>query len=184
MIIIRILLLPFLFSLFLSGLCYAQDKIRWEKNDDLKWKYFEAKPNINSPMAANTYTNTEFVMSFKDGKFDWKVDCYFSPDKSWVKKELRSEGLLKHEQLHFDIAELNARMIRKELSELNLEGLEDSKKLQLVFEEGLDNLAETQIAYDKDTDHGIILTYQDKWEKNIRAELRKYKKYASSNYNY
>src|SRR5699024_5538989 len=38
---------------------------------------------------------------------------YMIPSESWVKENKKSDYLLKHEQLYFDICELYARKIRK-----------------------------------------------------------------------
>ncbi len=180
----RYLLILLLIHLIIINKSLAQEKIRWKESIKLTWRDFKAKPVKNSPMAAETYTRTEFGMSYQNGKFDWQVDCYFSPKNSWVKPELKSDNLLRHEQLHFDIAELSARKIRKQMDELVLKSMDDSKKLQKTFEEGLDELAKMQKAYDKETDHGIIEKPQLDWGNRIQSELEKYKSYASSNYNF
>ncbi|QNL20739.1 DUF922 domain-containing protein [Hyphobacterium sp. CCMP332] len=162
----------------------AQEKIRWNDSINLSWKDFKARAVKSSPMAAETYTRTEFGMSFQEGEFSWKVDCYFSPQNSWVKAELKSDDLLSHEQLHFAIAELNARKIRKKMAELELNSMKDSKKLQKTFEEGLKELAETQKLYDKETDHGLNDIPQKDWEQKVMSTLEKYKSFSSSKYNF
>ena len=171
------------FSIILLTLtAHSQGEIRWNSDSQLDWKDFKAKAQKNRGMAAETYTNTKMSMSYENGKFYWNVDCYFDPKFSWVIPEKKSEDLLKHEHLHFDIAELNARQIRRDLEALDLKSIDDSKKIQTTFQKGLDDLARMQKQYDKETNHGLLDGKQSEWNKRISKNLSDLEKYATSNY--
>src|SRR5690606_40361550 len=65
---------------------------------------------------------------------DWSSDVcssdlsYFNPHLSWVVPASRNDYLLKHEQLHFDITELHARKLRRELANISVEKLGKNAK--------------------------------------------------------
>jgi hypothetical protein len=167
----------------LIGIAQKPDKIYWSDDYKLNWSDFKGKPKRSNPMAAETSTHLDFSMAYENNAFSWNLDCYFSRKESWVKSDLKSDDLLAHEQLHFDIAELNARKIRSEMDKLKLKSIDDNKKLQNVFEKGYERMSKQQTQYDKETDHGQLDDPQVRWIESIRAEMKKYEAFATGNYN-
>lgn len=180
--------LRFFFGLILfviqpfSSIAQTPDKIHWTVDSKLNWSDFKGKPQKNHPMAAETSTHLDFNMAYENAAFNWDVDCYFSRKESWVKKDMKSPELLAHEQLHFDIAELNARKIRSEMSQLKLKSIDDNRKLQSVFEKGYERMSKQQAQYDRETDHGQLDGPQSKWIEEIAGELKKYENFATEKY--
>lgn len=115
-------------------------------------------------------------------------DYYFKPDtvkviiktdktNSWVVKDLKSDKLLAHEQLHYNIAALAARDLERKL--LALRHKEGAKLIQ--EKDALGKAVQAEIDkinkdYDEGvhgTDHGKKDTEQAKWELHINAIMNK-----------
>src|SRR6478609_9491217 len=84
--------------------------IIWSASYKLVWSDFRCKPDPHQKQNAQTFYGLEveknYVVSYEE-----KVTSYVDRSKSWV--EDTTKGSLKHEQLHFDIAELYARKMRE-----------------------------------------------------------------------
>lgn len=162
----------------------AQDiELPWNTNNKLKWSDFKATPDWNHPYAAITYSGMSYGFSADvvRGKVfvDYKVNCFFVANKSWVKKRyLRDVELLKHEQLHFDITELFTRKFRKELSDMKF--TENVKaEIKLVYKRLTSEKVSMQKKYDLETDHSKNKQAQKKWQLKIDSELQKLLEFAS-----
>jgi hypothetical protein len=85
----------------------------------------------------------------------------------------RDMQLLEHEQLHFDLAEVAARKIRKRFDELKGACADPAGPVELpAFVADVDReLQEEQRRYDRETDHGTNGAAQDQWTRTIRQQL-------------
>jgi len=144
--------------------------IHWCKDKKLSWSDFQGKPDGHQHHALTAY-EIEFNISIKGDKSEFEVTCYFPKNKSWVKPGKANYKLLKHEQLHFDIAEIHARKLRKELQQtkITLQNLEI--KSDEIYQRNWKKLNQMQIAYDRDTDHSNVEAKQKKWEDRIASLL-------------
>ncbi|MDP6909549.1 MAG: hypothetical protein QF371_08585, partial [Flavobacteriales bacterium] len=88
--------------------------IEWQEERVLKWSDFKGKPNKLSKNEALTDSGIAISLTCDDEHSEVKVESFFNPYKSWSKNHT-SDYLLEHEQLHFDITELFARKLRKQL---------------------------------------------------------------------
>jgi hypothetical protein len=81
--------------------------------------------------------------------------------------------LLKHEQLHFDMAEIAARKIRRRFSDATDACSDDGdvEALNRFVGEVTRDYRQEQARYDQDTKHGTFLFGQGKWESRVRAAL-------------
>jgi hypothetical protein len=101
--------------------------------------------------------------------------------ESWS-KDKKSNSLLKHEQLHFDIAELTTRKLRQAYS---THVSYDIEATSLFIDSVFNRYSKIEFdsinaLYDTETNHGIIETKQKVWETKITSELKKLEKYAST----
>jgi len=82
--------------------------------------------------------------------------------------------LLDHEQLHFDLAELAARKIRKRFGEFKDACLDPggTEPIQTMVIEADRELQEEQSRYDLETGHGTNMRAQDQWAQRVRALLK------------
>ena len=85
-----------------------------------------------------------------------------------------NKELLKHEQLHFDMAEIAARKIRRLFDEHKATcptGGDDA--LNRFVGEVTRDFRQEQARYDQETKHGTFLFGQGKWESRVNAALSK-----------
>ena len=84
-----------------------------------------------------------------------------------------NEELLKHEQLHFDMAEIAARKIRRRFDETKepCAADNDSAALNRFVGEVTRDYRREQAQYDQETKHGTFLFGQGKWESRVKAAL-------------
>ena len=145
--------------------------IVWSATRPLTAADFKARAPF-APQAALTVADLKANAGCKDYVFAGGVQATFDPNTSWIKDpKTLTPALLRHEQLHFDIAELNARRLRQKISLTKF----DCLKLQPAF----DNLtkptyrlwAAEENRYDGETNHGLNAAKQALWEKQVAAKL-------------
>ena len=83
----------------------------------------------------------------------------------------KTDYLLKHEQLHFDIAELFARKMRKQFSEKKFNLKSMKTEMSNLYKDQFTKLGEYQKEYDKETNHSRITKKQAKWAKDVQEAL-------------
>ena len=124
-----------------------------------------------------TFSSIRYSLGERNGRVFIDVEAYFDPTESWVVRGSRSEYLLQHEQLHFDITELHARKLRKLLQDH--QGMESRKFREKRLwhwvnekhEEVYQEMVAMQDQYDKETDHSLISSRQKEWESRINKAL-------------
>ena len=118
-----------------------------------------------------------------DGKFlEIKVQPSFNPKGSWVKEEDKVEGLLKHEQVHFDIAEVNARKLRMEFQNKKITQANAQTVLNNLVEKYNEVNARTQEKYDAETRHSLNTKNQEEWNGQIEKNLKELADYSESSF--
>jgi hypothetical protein len=178
-------LLSFGLFFWISGYnaAFGQEK-RWseEKLTWLDYKNFIQQSGIHH---AFTYSGITFEMSSENDTVILQVYSYFDPSQSWVHPDHRVPTLLNHEQLHFDITELFARMMRKEMSEYFSKHVSEFVKAKMdtqvksIFTKLSDDHTLMQQKYDVETQHGILSDEQANWEKNISVKLKELDAYST-----
>ncbi len=156
------------------------DTIQWTTSKKLDWIDFKAEAP-RSRFAAYTFTVITMDYSLKSegnsvqAKFE--VTAAFNREKSWVKKdpESRSDAIRAHEQLHFDIAELSARKLRRRLVGLKLSRSQYKKEIQAAYNAEIEEGERLQKLYDSETNHGLDRDEQLKWRNRVDKELRELK---------
>jgi hypothetical protein len=147
-------------------------RIYWKADQKLVWEDFQGKPVSSDPNKAYTFYQTTMGSNFVGNDVQMIIKVYFEKNKSWVKQDSKTDKLLKHEQLHFDIGELYTRKLRKKIkdSKFTLKNLssECSKLFKEVEQKGHD----AQKQYDAETKHSTIESAQTEWEKKIEKELK------------
>lgn len=169
--------------MFLVGSESDDETVTWNASKKLSWADFKGSPNLESDAVALTASGITFGYSVKTSgdrivQFSTTVETHFYPNKSWYLKDKSNEHILGHEQLHFDITELYARMFRAQISKVEVN---QNVKKQLNRLHDLINLAvsETQKKYDEETQHSINAVKQREWNNFIEKELAKYDQFKS-----
>jgi hypothetical protein len=98
------------------------------------------------------------------------ITTFFHPSRSYVyNKRIIDRPFLKHELLHLHITEYHARLLRKKVTEgLASNGSADVDEL---LEEINYEHAVMQVQYDEETDHGLFVGKQKRWQQRIDSLL-------------
>ncbi len=169
-----------LFAFIFSMLLFTQsdsEKIPWNENKKLNWEDFRGKsvPSASFVASSNTGINFQYSYSLKNNDLDVKysVESFFYPEKSWFQPGKVNQHILNHEQAHFDISELHARILRK-----NLASRKFSKKVKSEIEGVYQQIEQKrramQVKFDAETDHSRNVEKEILWEKQISKQLQQY----------
>ena len=169
--------------LSLSQLAFCQiesDSILcWNKDLQLKWSDFQGKAKQFGKAGCAAELTVE---SFWDEGINFNVNNCFDKTTSWTVDTV-SEHLLEHEKLHFDIAEIHARKIRKAVDSLRRKGINQISPYSEVIKYYLNRRREIDSLYDSETKHSIDSLSQLNWKEKVLKELEllsKYEKDSSS----
>ena len=136
----------------------------------LTWQDFTGKPDASSPFNANT--GYKFRTRLKNISFkadtavlnDFEIDLELDAKLTWVKKGKETDYLLKHEQGHFDIGILQTREILKRVAESSFTKNNFQSGLNKIIIKVAEKYRKMGIDYDKETDHSVNTTAQQKWD--------------------
>lgn len=151
------------------------DMVEWNEYYKLSWEDFHGKPDARSAGDAATAVHIKAKPYYVKNQVFYNVEAYFDRTKSWARD--RSVQLLEHEQLHFDIAELYARKIRKKISDMRERGENDVQVYNAAIREILEESNEADVRYDMETLHGAMTKKQAAWEQRVKEELAGLKDY-------
>jgi hypothetical protein len=145
-------------------------ELAWSESRRLTWNDFAGLPDSRDPLHAITSTNIDMKAKCVAGTFKFEVKSVFLIDESWSKNKT-SAPLLLHEQLHFDLTEIYARKIRKELNELKDACGADNAHINAIVSRIFEEWKREQDLYDKECDHGLDKEEQQKWADSISLRL-------------
>jgi predicted secreted Zn-dependent protease len=152
-----------------------RDLKEWNEFYDLQWHDFQGKRTEDAIGDAGTVVQIKAKPYMLKKKIRYDVYAYFSRKKSWAVDT--SNALLRHERLHFDIAEVYARKIRKKIQELSDRNVNDVKVYNAAIQELLEESNDADRLYDIQTLHGSLPKRQAEWTRKVRQELLDLKKY-------
>ena len=175
----------------LMSFSFVKDEfILWQENKKLKIQDFKAenidtiKVNRKQFLGAISAIRIEYS-SFQRNKNsvpEFSIKTYFDPNESWML--LKNDYVLQHEQIHFDLAELYARKMRKSVESLRQKNVTNisiyRKKIQHwnVMKEKASNQfdADNQDYYIKIGQKILFQknSKQEAWKKKVDRELFKY----------
>jgi len=147
----------------------AQDDIEWSASKRLNWDDYLAKPSASSEAAAITSTAIGIEYHVRNNTFSYSITCRFSKTRSWGKN--KTEYILLHEQGHFDITEIYARKLAKQLSEYKFNPSNYQTEVTAIYKRIMDEKEEYQEKYDRETDFSRNKDKQSEWLETIRQEL-------------
>lgn len=155
------------------------DEIYWSEDRKLTWKDFKAPPPRYTEDAALTVTNLKNHYSSDYVTIDLEIRAIFKPLKSWVREEGKTDAILKHEQVHFDIVELFARKLRKKLLQASFSHSTFKKEIDALVKKHWEDCNEFQSDYDGETDHSKNAVKQKEWEEKVSRMLDEVKEFSS-----
>lgn len=170
--------LTLLIGLLVSAAAHSQEKqdlLEWNEFYELSWDDFQATATPETFGDAGTAVQIKAKPYLAGHELHYDVRAYFNRKKSWTRD--RSPSLLSHERLHFDIAELYARKIRRKIRALADHGNSDPAVYNEAIKKLLMESNHEDERYDKETLHGAMQERQGIWEKKIRSELKHLEKF-------
>ena len=170
-------------SIALLSICFSftQDAnlILWNENTKVSWSDFKGAPDNSSPYKALTESEIKTEIAARNGLAQISIKTFFDKSRSWV-KDIKTDELLAHEQLHFDISELASRKFRQKLKGKTFSFKTFQHDLKAMQSDiNAENKA-MQLEYDKETKHSEITESQIKWEKKIKEALQKLNAFAET----
>ena len=174
--------LPVLLSFILSFLCFQQgiaqeeeEGIAWREGWRLQWTDFKGEVPSGAAAAATTASGISYSYQAEwEGKgevqVDFVVEAHFYPEESWYRPEVCNEHILSHEQLHFDIAEIFARKLRKRL-ESKTYTKNIKAEVRRIYQQTVRELSKFQNQYDRETDYSRNRENQLLWNELIGKML-------------
>lgn len=188
--------LLFLFSLLLFSLCALAAprpevvvKVMWDtaaRTDNaipynrlrpLTYEDFQAPvpPDARINNVARTVTVIDYKMKYRRVGEHTDVlvtlGIVMAPSASWMKLAGREPDVLRHEQLHFDIAALWACELRRRMENTPFQPEGIKEQLVAVYQSVNQAAATEQARYDRETIHGTERDAQDAWAKKIAVRL-------------
>ena len=154
----------------------SPDTILWNNNYKLKWTDFKGKPGSSSFMAeSNCVFTYRAIPVVKNRILEIHINLNAAFDKlsSWVRPGQERDTLLAHEQLHFDICELNMRKLREKILSSTFDMMEYGSQIGELFNKAWSDYQMEQQKYDDETEHGIVAEKQEAWQKDVRVRLSK-----------
>jgi len=170
----------FLLFLAVPSSLFAQsgneELLDWAASRKLTWADYKARPNPDSDAAASTTTYLAIDYNISNTNFSFKIESRFSKTRSWGLH--KTDYILSHEQGHFDIAEIFARKLHKEMSEYTFNKKTYQKDLKKIYDTVTEEKTEMQNNYDRETNHSINKREQAEWLIKIKEMLEEYKNYS------
>ena len=177
-----------LLVLFLTGFTTPKNNVQpkifipWNADKPVQWADFKGQPLSNSREAALTASSIEFSYETNGvNTIRWQVHSKFFPEMSWSKKDHRNSWILKHEQLHFDITEIYARIMRKRFLE-EVHSVKDLPKFKTIAKQVMSDWNKEQNDYDSETKHSINKSKQEEWNQAVAERLDELSAYTATHF--
>lgn len=152
------------------------DTVFYSLHRPLTWNDFQGqKSRPGSRYAAAVFSSFSYEgHSYpKDNDVVLEIDLkvFMVKSMSWALPEAKTNGTLRHEQIHFDITRIVVERFKKRLLDAELTIEDYDSEIQYQFLEAFREMNTDQEAYDNDTHHGLNLVAQAEWDKKISTEI-------------
>jgi len=146
--------------------------LRWSASRPLTVADFKGRPKTSEGHAALTSANINTGATCRSNVFAGTAQASFDPATSWVREPgTMTPALLRHEQLHFDIAEVHARRLRQQLAAIHTTCSQLGTTFDRVSQAAYSAWQQAEDAYDRDTNHGLQHERQAQWEAQVHQQL-------------
>ncbi|MCH7647703.1 MAG: hypothetical protein IIA83_03760 [Thaumarchaeota archaeon] len=176
------------------------DFVVWKEGQRLTIEDFigsiphDASPDVTGQVNVGLDTAPRIIPDFIEGEpcsytiIKIESVAILNRDKSWLEEKAKNEKALNHEQRHFDIAEIHARIFKEHLEEFFSnkifpcpETFSESLEIAIIneiydisfyiHEEMVQRVNQVQNQYEIETDAGRIPEAQKKWDDKIDSCL-------------
>jgi hypothetical protein len=156
-----------------------EELIAWDSARLLTWNDYKGRPDPSSDAAASTTTYLGIEYRMDEKGFSYRIQCRFSLSKSWGRS--KTDFILKHEQGHFDIAEIFARKLNQRMTHYKFNQATYKTDLKDIYDGITKEKEDFQDLYDRETDHSRKKEQQLEWLKKIEkmlVDLDSFRNYA------
>lgn len=154
----------------------AGDYLPWAYSRPLTWDDFMCEPKRNTDAVALTSTALGIAYNVSNGQLHYEITCSFSKVKSWGL--LKTDYILAHEQGHFDITEIYARILHRELLGYKFNRRTFRQDVNQIYDRVVKEKEAFQLEYDALTDHSRNKKVQQEWLDKIQELLTETEPYA------
>lgn len=154
----------------------SAEQIVWSPERRLSWEDFEATPDSSITHHAMTAANLAVDAKCNGTNFNYSVRCVFLKRESWSKNK-QSEKLLQHEQMHFDLTEVHARLLRKKLKILGSSCTNVQSNLNVTVNAAFKAWKIDQHKFDNASKHGLDSKATKVWAIAIDKKLKQLEHY-------
>lgn len=190
MIFVRLFFILCLCSSFngdMHKLCKKKAYKCWCEDSPLTWDDFKGHPNYSESYIAGVSVSFVYKTKYKkkDGILEVYLHALLDRTKSYKKIQKRLNTYdLSHEQMHFNIQEIYARLNRQKIQEISFPDTVNTiigvrKFLGNIHWEYYYAAQKAQKKYDAETDHGNIVDKQMEWNSKIEKELKELEDYSN-----
>jgi hypothetical protein len=155
----------------------SRDTVFYNPTRPLTWADFQANSaNRSNRYAAGVFTSMSYEGNSKtSGKFldvVLTVKTYMVKEMSWVKPNANTDYGLRHEQIHFDITRIMVEKFKERVRNIDLTVDDYDSLIQYQFLEAYRDMHREQEKYDKETNHGIDVGLQAKWDRETAKKIK------------
>jgi len=154
----------------------ADQAFAWSARRRLAWDDFQGSPPSKGSEGAKTSYTLYSAWKCKGDVFDFRVIAGFRPRQSWVKALVLNDStqrrtILRHEQTHFDLAEVHARRMRRAFGNLVRPCAKADAELNGLAQRLAQEEKAEQRRYDAETNHGLLADQQAAWSRDVTRRL-------------
>ncbi|AHJ99449.1 hypothetical protein [Hymenobacter swuensis] len=154
------------------------DTLFYDPARPLTWNDFTGQPRPKGRYAAAVFPGFAYQgrPQVVNGvvALDVRLKIFVVRSSSWVAPGQQNPINLNHEQRHFDIVRLVAERFRRKATPDSLTVRDYQSILGWQYLKSFTEMNHLQDQYDQETQGGLNLTAQDRWNRRIDAELRGY----------
>ena len=154
----------------------ADSAFPWSATRRLTWIDFRGRPPSGGAEVAKTAYALFYAWKCRGAAFDFRVIAGFRPRQSWVKTIALNDSVLRlsalrHEQTHFDLAEVHARRMRRYFGGLAGACRKTDAELTELAGRLINEEKTEQQRYDTETNHGLRPESQAAWNAEVARRL-------------
>ena len=151
--------------------------IQWSAERKLTWADFKAAPDKNSTNAALTSSRINIDFGYNNNGLKYNIKCRFDQNLSWGR--IKNDYILAHEQGHFDIAEIHARKLHKQLKAYKFNIRTVGSDVNQIYAAVMKEHHALQSQYDNETDYSRNTEKQALWREKIEHDLNSLQEFAN-----
>jgi hypothetical protein len=162
----------------IDGQLGSVDAVTWSAARPLSWADFRGVPPTDpGEEGARTAYALFYGARCTGQRFEFRVIAAVRPNESWVTPAVLADPALsarslRHEQTHFNLAEVHARRMRRYFRDLYQPCAKTGEELNALAERFLREERAAQVRYDDETNYGRQPARQEEWDAEARRQIQ------------